>query len=62
MTKEMIAIYLYVPFLIYQRVLPQLHHHVSRHHLHHRSHHRPTVIRYRKTEMLRLQYPKGIEV
>ena len=49
-------------FLQPQRVLPQLRLHLPRHHLHHRSQHRPTVIQYRQTEMLRLQYPKGMEV
>ena len=35
-------------FLVYQRVLPQLRIYLFRHHLHHRSQHRSTVIQYRK--------------
>ena len=49
-------------FLESQRVLPQLRPYLPRHHLHHRSQHRLTVSQYRKTEMLTLQYPKGMEV
>ena len=65
MAREMIAInqtMYHLWFLESQRVLTQLHFHLPRHHLHHRCQHRPTVIQYRKTEMLRIQYPKGIEV
>ena len=61
----MIAIYFtmyHVWFLEYKRVLPQPRLHLPRHHLHHRSQHRPTVIQYRRTEMWRLQYSKGEEV
>ena len=61
MARELIAIYLtmyHLWFLESQRVLPQLRLHLPRHHLHHRSQHRPTVIQYWKTKMLRLQYPK----
>ena len=61
MARELIAIYItmyHLWFLESQLVLPQLRLHLPRHHLHHRSQHRPTVIQYRKTEML----PKGIQV
>ena len=58
MAKELIAIYrtmFHLWFLAYQQVFPQLHLHLPHHHHHHMSQHRPTVIQYRKTEMLRLQ-------
>ena len=65
MARELIAIYqtmYHLWFLESQRVLPQLGLHLPRHHLHHRSQHRLTVIQFRKTEMLKLQCQKGIEV
>ena len=50
-------------FLEYQRVLPQPRLHLPRHHLHHhKNQHRLTEIQYRKTEMLKLQYQKEVEV
>ena len=63
MARELIAIYqtmYHLWFLESQRVLPQQRLHLPRHHLHLKSQHRLTVI-HRKTEMLRLQYPEGIE-
>ena len=65
MARDLIAKYqtvYHVWFLKYQRVLPQLRLHLPRHHLHRRSQHRKTVIQYQKTEMLKLRYPKGMEV
>ena len=49
MARELIAIYqtmYHSWFLFYQRLLPQLRLHLPRHHLHHRSQHRKTVIQY----------------
>ena len=59
MARELIAIYqttYHLWFLEYQRVLPQLRVRLSRHH--HRSQHRPTVIQYRKTELIEAPVPE----
>ena len=65
MARELIATYqtmYHLWFLEYQRVLPQLRVHLSRHHLHHRSQHRLTEIQYQITEVWKLQYHKEVEV
>ena len=59
MTWELIAIYptmVHLWFLVYQRVLPQLHLHLLRHHLHHRI---PCLM---STETPKIQYQKEVEV
>ena len=64
MARKLIAIYpsmYHLWFLESQRV-PQLRPHLLRHHLHHRSLHQITEIQHQKTEMLKLQYRKGMEV
>ena len=57
--RELIAIHrtmYHLWFLVYQRVLPQLHLHLLLHDLHHRI---PYLM---STDTLKIQYPKGTEV
>ena len=59
MAKELIEIYrtmYYLWFLVYQRVLPQLHLHQLLHHLHHRI---PYLM---STDTPKIQYQKEVEV
>ena len=59
MARELIAIYLtmyHLWFLVYQRVLPQLHLHLLLHHLHHRI---PYLM---STDTPKIQYKKEVEV
>ena len=61
MARELIAIFQTKYrwwFLVYQRVLPQLHLHQTRHHLRHMGQHRLTEIQYRRTEV----WQKEVEV
>ena len=62
MTRELIAIYLtlyHLWFLVYQRVLPQLHLHLLLHHLHHLHHRIPYLM---STYTPKIQHPKEVEV
>ena len=59
MTRELNAIHAtmyHLWFLVYQRVLPQLHLHLLLHHLHHRI---PYLM---STDALKIQYQKEVEV